>query len=441
MSGFHFACERAEVRGMPIFLESSHALPVVDVALRLTTGAEFDPAGVEGLARLTLKTLRAGPRGMSEQRTEERLAGLGARLHVSTSRRSLRISGSVLARHLEPFFELLTRLVRAPALRPSDLARQRREAHAILIAQLDDDDSLAARHARKLALGAHPFARSLIGNRASLAKVDVAQGRAFLDQHLRRGNLTFGFAGDVTRAQAEDLVARHFGDLPAGRSKRPSMATPKQARGRHIRIVDKPERTQTPMVFSTLGTHLTDPCLDSLIVANTVFGGTFASRLNGELRTKRGFTYGASSQLGRAEKRELWSMQSAPEAEHTLACAQLHLELMERWVERGVRQHELGAAKRFLAGSYAFDVETPSKRLEIRLDRHGAGLDPDAFVHYPERMRAVTLKGANDALRARLSPEDLSIVVVAGAPRVRDELAKLRGVRSVEVWPYTRPVD
>ena len=67
--------------------------------------------------------------------------------------------------------------------------------------------------------------------------------------------------------------------------------------------------------------------------------------------------------------------------------------------------------------------------------------DPDAFVHYPERMRAVTLKGANDALRARLSPEDLSIVVVAGAPRVRDELAKLRGVRSVEVWPYTRPVD
>ena len=79
MSGFSFACERTAVRGMPIFLESSHALPVVDIALRIATGAEFDPEGLEGLARLTLKTLRMGPEGMSEQRTEDLLAGLGAR--------------------------------------------------------------------------------------------------------------------------------------------------------------------------------------------------------------------------------------------------------------------------------------------------------------------------------------------------------------------------
>ncbi len=441
MSGFSFACERTAVRGMPIFLESSHALPVVDIALRIATGAEFDPEGLEGLARLTLKTLRMGPEGMSEQRTEDLLAGLGARLHVSTARRALRISGSVLTRHLEPFFELLSRMVLRPALRPADLARQRRETHAMLMAQLDDDDSLAARHVRKLALGDHPFARSLVGTPASLARVDVAKGRAFLAEHLRRGNLVFGFAGDITGAQAEDLVLRYFGDLPAGRTKRPTPSTPKQPRGRRVRVVDKPERTQTPMAFSTLGTHLTDPHLDGLIVANTVFGGTFASRLNGELRTKRGFTYGASSSLGRAEKRELWSMQSAPEAEHTLACARIHLELMERWVERGVSQRELGAAKRFLAGSYAFDVETPSKRLEIRLDRHGVGLDPDAFVKYPERMRAVTLSQANDALRARLSPDDVALVVVAEAEQVREGLLTLPGVHEVDVRPYTQPID
>lgn len=441
MSGFSFACERTAVRGMPIFLESSHALPVVDIALRIATGAEFDPEGLEGLARLTLKTLRMGPEGMSEQRTEDLLAGLGARLHVSTARRALRISGSVLTRHLEPFFELLSRMVLRPALRPADLARQRRETHAMLMAQLDDDDSLAARHVRKLALGDHPFARSLVGTPASLARVDVGKGRAFLAEHLRRGNLVFGFAGDITGAQAEDLVLRYFGDLPAGRTKRPTPSTPKQPRGRRVRVVDKPERTQTPMAFSTLGTHLTDPHLDGLIVANTVFGGTFASRLNGELRTKRGFTYGASSSLGRAEKRELWSMQSAPEAEHTLACARIHLELMERWVERGVSQRELGAAKRFLAGSYAFDVETPSKRLEIRLDRHGVGLDPDAFVKYPERMRAVTLSQANDALRARLSPDDVALVVVAEAEQVREGLLTLPGVHEVDVRPYTQPID
>ena len=52
MSSTAFACERTSVRGMPIFLESSHALPVVDISLRIATGAEFDPEGLEGLARL-----------------------------------------------------------------------------------------------------------------------------------------------------------------------------------------------------------------------------------------------------------------------------------------------------------------------------------------------------------------------------------------------------
>ncbi|MCA9577530.1 MAG: insulinase family protein [Sandaracinaceae bacterium] len=441
MSPLRFACERTQVLGMPIFLESSHTLPVVDVAVRVAAGAEFDPEGMEGLARLTLKTLRAGPRGMSERRTEEQLAGLGARLHVATTRRSLRISGSVLTRQLAPFFALLSRMLREPALRGSDLSRQRRETHAMLMAQLDDDDALAARHVRKLALGAHPFARSTVGVDASLARIDAARLRGFLDTHLRRGNLSFGFAGDIGAGQAEALVREHFGDLPGGRSRRPGIPATKLPRGRHVRIVDKPERTQTPMTFSALGSHLKDPLLDALIVANTVFGGTFASRLNNELRTKRGFTYGASSQLGRAEKRELWSMHSAPEAEHTVACAQLHLDLLERWVERGVTQRELNAAKRFLAGSYAFDVETPSKRLDLRLDRHSVGLDPDAFVHYPARMLAVTLQQANDALRARITPDHLALVVVAEAPRVQEQLAQLKGVRSVEVRPYTQPAD
>jgi zinc protease len=194
------------------------------------------------------------------------------------------------------------------------------------------------------------------------------------------------------------------------------------------------------MILGTLGSKLGDPHLDGLIVANTVFGGTFASRLNNELRTKRGFTYGAGSHVGRAERREAWAMQSSPEAEHTVACAAAHMELMEQWIERGITKRELSSAKRYLRGTFGFDVETPSKRLDIRLERYSAGLDPEAFVGYPERMRAVTLKQANDAVRARLDPNALTVVVVAEAEKVRAGLEALPGVRSVEVLPFTTPL-
>ena len=35
----------------------------------------------------------------------------------------------------------------------------------------------------------------------------------------------------------------------------------------------------------------------------------------------------------------------------------------------------------------------------------------------------------------------LALVVVAEAPRVQEQLAQLKGVRSVEVRPYTQPAD
>ena len=78
--------------------------------------------------------------------------------------------------------------------------------------------------------------------------------------------------------------ARRAGDPSPSRRRGP---------GRHLVFVDKPDRTQTQILIGGLGTSAHDADHVPLIVANAVFGGTFTSRLMQEVRSKRGWSYGA----------------------------------------------------------------------------------------------------------------------------------------------------
>jgi zinc protease len=157
-----------------------------------------------------------------------------------------------------------------------------------------------------------------------------------------------------------------------------------------------------------------------------------------EIRTVRGWSYGASSRLGLDRRRELWMMHTFPAAADTVACVALQLEMLEALVARGITREELAFAQDYLAKSYAFEIDTASKRLDQRIDVEVFGLPRDYYARHVERVRAVRREEANAALRARLSTDDLAIVVVATASEVRDGLAALPGVASVEVVPYDR---
>ena len=171
---------------MTIFVESSDVLPLVDLEIALPVGSLQDPAGQEGLAQLTGHLMRRGPRGLSQERFEDRLASLGARASVEVSMRSTRIRGTVLRRNLEPLLELLADLVWQPALRASDFAKLKRRAQAALIARLDDDQTLGAVCFREALFGEHPYGRTLSGHADSLARIGLQQVKDFYTRNIAR---------------------------------------------------------------------------------------------------------------------------------------------------------------------------------------------------------------------------------------------------------------
>jgi zinc protease len=423
---------------MSIFVESSDVLPLVDLEIALPVGSLQDPAGQEGLAQLTGHLMRRGPRGLSQERFEDRLASLGARVSVEVSMRSTRVRATVLRRNLEPLIGLLADVVWQPALRASDFTKLKRRTQAALIARLDDDQTLGAVCFREALFGEHPYGRTLSGHTNSLARIGVQQVKDFYARNIAKGVFLVGVAGDVSEGEIRSLIGSHFPKAGRARKKGSDVPATHLRRGRHVVIVDKPERTQTQLFIGTLGARTRDRNLFPLIVSNTAFGGTFSGPLMQEVRGVRGWSYGAYSRLLHSTQRDAWYMSTAPAAEYSADCAALQLDLLEHWVDRGTKKADLDFAKRYLINSHCFDRDTPSKRLEARLDVELLGIPRSYVDKYDQLVARVTRQQANDATRARISPRDLIIVVVATATEVASAFERLPGVKSLQVVPFDR---
>jgi zinc protease len=428
----------ATPEGAVVMLEESHDLPMVDFELVLRTGALHDPAGREGLARLTWVLTRTGTRKLTRHEVEEAIAAMGARLSVETGTSYVRFHGTVIRRNLEPFVALMASLVREPAFRAKDLAHLKRETLSDLVAMRDNDRALAGRFFRQFLFGAHPYGRTSLGTRHSLRAIQRADVAGLHRKHLAAKNVIVGAAGDITRPELEALVERHFGGLPKLRPPAERVPSPKVPKGRRVLIVDKPERTQTQLYIGALGSRVSDDDTDALAVANQAFGGTFTARLMNEVRSKRGWSYGAYSRLGQDRQRDAWYMWTFPAAKDAVACARLELDLLEQLLSEGLSAGEVRFAKNNLIHGHCFEVDTAAKRLEARMDCDVYGLPLDHWKRFERRVRGVSRAAANAALRRRLTSRDLCIVVVATAKDVEAGLAALPGVTSVEVVDYTR---
>lgn len=420
-----------------VLVESSRALPLVSMTIATRSGATTDPAGKEGLLRLACRLVRRTGAGLTTEALDERIDALGASISVDVGHSSATFHGAVITRSLEAFAELLVGVLGKPSLAETELSKLQRETVAELVDARDHDRELGQRWFRQRLFGSHLFARPVGGTTVSVGAVSRADVRSTYERVLCAKNLVFAFAGDVDEDRARAIAGTVASALPEGEPILDDVPEPTLEPGRRLVIVDKPERTQTQILIGCLGTHPHDPDHIALHVGNTIFGGTFTARLMNEVRSKRGWSYGAYSSLPYDRHRRGFSLWTFPKAADAAPCIALELELLEKWCAEGVTAKELAWAQRYLARSHAFAIDTPSKRVGQTLDEELYGLPPDYHDKYVEHVRAVTLEQVNAAIRERITPKNLLITVVGTASEIAAPIKQvIDGLQSTEIVPF-----
>jgi zinc protease len=420
-----------------VLVEACPELPLVSVLVAQLSGSSEDPAGKEGLAQLTARLMRRTAGGLPQQAVEMRIDSLGASIGIDVGHSSVMLHGTTISRSLDAFADVLIDILARPGLTESDFRRLQRETEAELIESRDDDRTLVRRAFRRYVFDSHDYTRASGGTVHSVNGLAPEDVHVLLGRTLTTGNLLMAFAGDIPPERARTLAGRIAEALKRGPRVADTVGEPTIPRGRRLVVVDKPERTQTQILMGGLGTWPGDSDHLALHVANTAFGGTFTARMTREIRSKRGWSYGAYSNVPFDRHRQAFSMWTFPKADDAAACVRLELDMLSEWHARGITRKELTWAKRYLTRSYAFAVDTPAKRVGLAAESEIYGLPDGYHEEYVDRIQAVTLQQANEAVRTRIDPSSLLVAVVGTAQAVRPALQDaIRDLQSVQIVPF-----
>ena len=421
----HGTSPRFELPGGAVgFVESSTVVPLVSIVLSLRSGALADAEGKDGLSRITARMMRRGCKGMVSSEIESAVDRLGGEMGFDVGPSTISLHAQVIRRNLQPFCELLVRILGTPTFDEEELARLRRETVAELLETRDNDRALAGLAFRRALFEGHPYSRTAAGRPASVEKITREEVLATYAKRFVQSDIVIGFAGAITLEEGKTLGAMLVRSLPEGPHVENVLPEPTRPTGRQLYFIDKPERTQTQILIGTLGTHAKDPDHWPLVAATAVFGGTFTSRMMREIRSKRGWSYGTSARLSVERKRHAFTMGAFPAAADCAPCIELEIKLLEDFVKDGITPRELAFIKNYMIRSHAFEIDTAPKRLGQALEAELLDLPADYHTGYLDHVRAVTLETANTAVRERLTPEHLVVVVLGTASEILEPVTK-----------------
>ncbi len=412
--------------GLRIVLVENHALPIVAMRLIVPAGGEKNPADRPGLADLVAAMLDEGTKTRSALEIAEALESIGARIGTGASQDAAFVSLTTLSSQLGKALDVFADIATAPAFKEEDFSRVRDKTRTSLLQSKDAPAAIAGRaFARVLYGDKHPYAFPTVGTEKSLEKITRDDLVRFHAQHYLPNSSKIVVVGDITLEQAAAELEKRLGiwrKAKAPKAKAP--AVPKDV-GRRVILIDKEGASQSVVRVGHVGVPRKHPDYAALLVMNDILGGSFTSRINLNLREKKGYTYGARSGYTMLRGAGPFSAGGNVRADVTRESIDELLKELEGIRKDKVTDEELSEAKAGLVARAPARFETNASTAGELADVLIHELPEDDIATMVQRIEAVSAEDVLRVAKRYVRPESAIIVVVGDRKSVEPKLAGL----------------
>jgi len=260
---------------------------------------------------------------------------------------------------------------------------------------------------------------------ATISKADVTQFHA---SWVHPAKAEIFVVGDTSLKEITPLLEKRFGNwkpsAAAAPAKNFSAAIP--AAQSKILLIDRPNSPQSLVLAgSVLDAKGSDDLL-TLRAANEIFGGDFLSRINMDLRETKGWSYGVRSQVSGAEDRVPFFMFAPVQTNQTGPSIKVLMDQLKDFNgAKPVTPDELDKTIKGnvleLPGSYEQSAAVLAQMQADRLNKR-----PFTYAEtLAGKYSALTAKGLNDEMRAKVDPAKITWLVVGDAAKVKPQLETL----------------
>ncbi|MDB5470127.1 MAG: peptidase, partial [Caulobacter sp.] len=402
--------EKTLANGLRVIVARSSNLPLVTADLTVRAGSIFDPDGQAGLASMAADLMTEGAGGKSAVDIAAQTEALGAELSTGAGREFTSVTLSSLTSNLDASIDLMADVALRPAFDQEELDRSRDQAIDGFQVALTEPGSVAGYVSSPAVWSGTPFADVTTPTTLKALKRDDLA--AFHDRWFRPDNAVLVITGDITPEAGFALAERAFGAWKAPAT--PLAVAPAvsgQSKPRIV-IVDMPGAGQASVIVAKRAITRDDPRYYAGLVANNVLGGGYSSRLNQEIRLKRGLAYGAGSSLSVRKGSGGFSASTSTKNETAGEVLVLLRGEMTRLGEVPPTPEEMAARKSVLIGGFGRELATAGGLADTLGSLAAYGIDLNEVSLFTAKIEAVTPDQVREFATQVMKPGDASVIVV-----------------------------
>ena len=421
--------------GLSVIVVPTSRLPLVDFRLVARAGSVNDPAGREGVAELTAELLTQGAGKRTAKQLADDIEFVGGSLGASAGAEQLVVTCEVLKKDLPVGLELFRDVIVSPTFGAEDFERKQQEALGQIASDKSDPSEIAENAMTRWFWGDSPLGHPAIGWEPSLKAATREDVVRFHRTFVTPERSVLVVVGDVdAKAFLASLTKAFAGWKPSGSAPAVDPYGPAAAlHGRTVRIVNKPEATQTQIRMMCPSVPRNHPDWYALQVANTICGGGFTSRLVNSIRVEQGLTYSIGSAFRQNRAAGAFRISTFTRNDQLRKCVDAVLAEVKKLAEGGPTDAELDKSRNYLKGQFPLGLQSPDDLAGEIANVEFFGLPADFIAGYPDKIGAVTMADVQRVLKTYFCTDDLKILVVTNGELARKALDGVGALEMKEI--------
>jgi predicted Zn-dependent peptidase len=408
--------------GLQVVLVESRTFPKINAQLYFRSGNAVVAHSAPGLSDMTATVVRTGTASRPSRQIEEDLRRMGAALGTSSGADSSAISANGLAEFSDGILELMADLARHASFPEDEFERERRQRLEELRIERTTPGFLATERFRRVVFGAHPYG-VVSPTEDQLASITRDQLADFYAKHYVPMESLLIVVGDFVAAEMLARIEKIFGSWKSPKPTHPVSAAPPRHSGRHVYLVHLPGTVQTQVLLGGLSITRRDPDWYRMVVANSILGGAFHSRLVLNIREQKGYTYSPGSGVSALRQQGFFSVRAAVRNEVVAATLTEMFYEIDRMRSLPVTEEELSSAQSYITGVFSLGVATQDGLLGQLATAYLDQLPGEYLETYRERIRALTGADVLAAARRHFDSANAQIVIVGDRAQVEAQAA------------------
>ena len=379
--------------GVRLVMERMPSLKSVALSVWENVGTRDEGPRQKGFAHFLEHMMFKGTRRRSATRISHEIDSLGGEMNAFTTHETTTLYIKVLDQQIGQAIDLLADVFYHSRFESKEIEREKQVVlEEIRTVRDDPEDFVQELHARQ-SLRGHPLGRSILGDQATMKRIQRRDLLRYLAQHYRPEKTVIAVAGNFEVKQVEALVHAAFGTwAPVGREENGGQ----RRKPPHVRggvMVHRKQLEQVHLCMGFKGLPAAHPARYAAYALNVLLGGGMSSRLFQEVREKRGLAYTIYSQLSSFSDGGVLTIYAASGAKEAPAVADVVCREIKKLRNRGPVPQELERARNQLKGTLMLGLEGTYGRMnKLAKDELAQG----RYVSLRELVSAIDRVSARD---------------------------------------------